>query len=139
MVDVYASNYEPNDPPHARRTRADYQAGLARLGSRDESFEAGPRRLGAAWPQPQNSTKDALTHTLLSQQMVRTITAFGPSVLALVYAFPTMSTRPCQRRGTRPRGLLGPTGAVLPVVTFSPTINSLSRVDFALGATNSAR
>ena len=59
--------------------------------------------------------------------------------LTLVYAFPTMSTRPCQRRGTRPRGLLGPSGAVLPAVTFSPTINSLSRVDFALGATNSAR
>ena len=57
----------------------------------------------------------------------------------LVYAFPTMSTRPCQRRGTRPRGLLGPSGAVLPAVTFSLTINSLSRVDFALGATNSAR
>ena len=60
-------------------------------------------------------------------------------ILTLVYAFPTMSTRPCQHRGTRPRGLLGPSGAVLPVVTFSPTINSLSRVDFALGATNSAR
>ena len=59
--------------------------------------------------------------------------------LTLVDAQSTMSTRPCQRRGTRPRGLLGPSGAVLPVVTFSPTINSLSRVDFALGATNSAR
>ena len=83
MVDVYASNYEPNDPPHARRTRANYQAGLARLGSRDESFEAGPHRLGAAWPNRRTLQRTHLHIQLLSQPLVRSITAFGPSALSM--------------------------------------------------------
>ena len=84
-MDVYASNYEPNDPPHARRTRADYQAGLARLGSRDESFEAGPHRLGAAWPNRRTLQR---THLHIQSSVNKWSaasrdTAFGPSALSM--------------------------------------------------------